>query len=41
MQNDYATQLRQAQQELLQQNPSGVTRPELGINNTLNGFTPQ
>ena len=41
MQNDYATQLRQAQQELLQQNPSGVTRPELGITHTLNGFTPQ
>jgi hypothetical protein len=41
MQNDYATQLRQAQQNLLQQNPSGVTRPELNIGHTLNGFTPQ
>ena len=41
MQNDYATQLMQAQHELLQQNPSGLTRPELGISRALNGFTPQ
>jgi hypothetical protein len=41
MQDDYATQLRAAQQQLLQQNPSGLTRPELGISRTLNGFTPQ
>jgi hypothetical protein len=41
MQDDYATQLRGAQQQLMQQNPSGLTRPELGINHTLNGFTPQ
>jgi hypothetical protein len=41
MQNDYATQLRQAQQELLQQNSSGLTRSELGVTHTLNGFTPQ
>src|SRR5256885_14777324 len=41
MQNDYATQLRQAQQTLMQQNPSGVTRPELGVTHSLNGFTPQ
>jgi hypothetical protein len=41
MQDDYATQLRQAQGSLLQQNPSGVTRPELGIGHTLNGFAPQ
>lgn len=41
MQDDYATQLRAAQQQLLQQNPSGITRPELGISRTLNGFTPQ
>ena len=41
MQDDYATQLRQAQQNLLQQNPSGLTRPELGITHTLNGFAPQ
>ena len=41
IQDDYATQLRAAQQQLLQQNPSGLTRPELGISRTLNGFTPQ
>jgi hypothetical protein len=40
-QDDYATQLRSAQQQLLMQNPSGVTRPELGVNRALNGFTPQ
>ena len=27
--------------QLMQQNPSGLTRPELGIAHTLNGFTPQ
>jgi hypothetical protein len=41
MQDDYATQLRSAQQQLLQQNPSGLTRPELSINHTLSGFSPQ
>ncbi len=41
MQNDYATQLRQAQHDMLVQNPSGITRPELSINRALNGFTPQ
>ena len=41
MQDDYATQLRGAQQQLLQQNPSGITRPEVAIGHTLNGFTPQ
>ena len=41
MQDDYATQLRAAQQQMLQQNPSGVTRGELSINRTLNGFSPQ
>jgi hypothetical protein len=41
MQDDYATQLRQAQQNLMQQNPSGLTRPELGIDHSLNGFVPQ
>jgi hypothetical protein len=25
----------------MQQNPSGVTRPELGIDHSLNGFVPQ
>jgi len=41
MQDDYATQLRQAQQLQLQQNPSGLTRGELGVNRALNGFTPR
>jgi len=41
MQDDYATQLRAAQQQMLQQNPSGLTRGELGINRALNGFSPQ
>jgi hypothetical protein len=41
MQDDYATQLRAGQQQLLQQNPSGLTRGELNINRALNGFTPQ
>ena len=41
MQDDYATQLRQAQHDMLVQNPSGITRPELSINRALNGFTPQ
>ena len=41
MQDDYATQLRSAQHELLLQNPSGDTRPEMGLNRALNGFTPR
>ena len=41
MQDDYATQLRGVQQGLLQQNPSGLTRPELGVSRALNGFTPR
>ncbi len=41
MQDDYATQLSTAQHELLLQNPSGLTRPEMGISRALNGFTPQ
>jgi len=41
MQDDYAAQLRQAEHELLMQNPSGQTRPEMGIKRALNGFTPQ
>jgi hypothetical protein len=40
MQDDYATQLQSAQHELLLQNPSGDTRPEMGLNRALNGFTP-
>jgi|SoimicmetaTmtLMB_FD_contig_31_3628939_length_467_multi_1_in_0_out_0_1 hypothetical protein len=41
MQDDYATQLRSAQHDLLLQNPSGNTRPEMGLSRALNGFTPQ
>jgi hypothetical protein len=40
-QDDYATQLQQEQRELLQQNPSGTTRPELAIGGQLSGFTPR
>ncbi len=40
MQDDYATQLMQAQHDLLVQNPSGLTRPEMSISRALNGFTP-
>ena len=41
MQDDYATGLRGAQQQLLQQNPSGLTRQERGVGHALNGFTPR
>jgi hypothetical protein len=41
MQDDYATQLRSAQHDLLLQNPSGTTRPEMGLSRALNGFTPR
>ena len=41
MQDDYATQLRGAQQQLMQQNSSGLTRPEININHALDGFTPR
>jgi hypothetical protein len=41
MQDDYATQLRSAQHDLLMQNPSGQTRPEMGLSRALNGFTPR
>jgi hypothetical protein len=39
MQDNYATQLRGAQRDLLQQNPSGMTRGEVAIGHELNGFT--
>lgn len=39
-QYDYATQLMQAQRELLRQNPSGTTRQELAVGHALNGYTP-
>jgi hypothetical protein len=38
MQDNYAVQLQQAQRQLLQQNPSGVSRPEIGIGHQLNSF---
>ena len=40
-QADYASQLQALQRALLQQNPSGVTRPELSVSGALNGYTPQ
>jgi hypothetical protein len=39
MQDDYAASLMSAQRQLLQQNPLGVTRPELSIGQQLNGYT--
>jgi hypothetical protein len=39
MQDNYATQLRGTQRDLLQQNPSGMTRGEVAIGHELNGFT--
>ena len=39
MREDYATGLRGAQRELLQQNPSGLGRQEEAIGHELNGFT--
>jgi hypothetical protein len=39
MQDDYATSLMATQRQLLQQNPSGVSRPEIGIGHELNSFT--
>jgi hypothetical protein len=41
MQDNYAADLRGEQRDLLQQNPSGLTRPELAIGRELNGFTPR
>jgi hypothetical protein len=39
MQQNYATQLMGAQRELLQQNPSGLSRQEISIGHELNGYT--
>ena len=39
MRENYATQLRATQRELLQQNPSGLGRQEEAIGHELNGFT--
>jgi len=38
MREDYATGLRGAQRELLQQNPSGLGRQEQAIGRELNGY---
>jgi hypothetical protein len=38
-QNDYATNLRAAQRDLLQQNPSGLSRQEMAIGHELNGYS--
>jgi hypothetical protein len=40
-QADYASQLQALQRALLQQNPSGVTPPELSISRALNSYTPK
>jgi hypothetical protein len=40
-QDDYATQLMATQRQLLQQNPSGMSRQELAIGHALNGFAPR
>ena len=39
MRENYATRLRAAQRDLLQQNPSGLTQDELAIGHALNGYT--
>ena len=39
-QDNFAAQLRAEQFQLQQQNP-GIRRPQIGINNALNGFTPR
>jgi hypothetical protein len=39
MQQSSATQLQQTQHDLLQQNPSGLTRSEISVGNDLNGYT--
>ena len=39
MQDDYAASLMSAQRQLLEENPSGVTRQELSIGRQLQDFT--
>ena len=39
MQQNYASQLMAAQRDLLQQNPSGLSRQQLAIGHELNGYT--
>ena len=41
IQDNYATDLRAGQRDLLQQNPSGYSRQELAIGRELNGFIPR
>jgi hypothetical protein len=41
MRQDYATQLQGEQRDLMQQNPSGLTRQELAIGHELNGYVPR
>jgi hypothetical protein len=41
MREDYATGLQGAQRQLLQQNPSGLSRQQLEIGRELNGYTPR
>lgn len=38
MREDYATSLREAQRDLLQQNPSGLGRQELEVGRELNSY---
>ena len=38
MREDYATQLRQTQREMLQQNPSGLSREEISVGHELDGY---
>src|SRR5271156_119065 len=39
MQQNYATELTEAQRNLLQQTPAGTSRQELAIGHALNGYT--
>jgi hypothetical protein len=41
IQDNHAADLRSAQRDLLQQNPSGMGRQELAIGRALNGFMPR
>lgn len=41
IQSDYATQLQGQQRDLLQQNPSGLSRDELSVGHQLNGYLPR
>ena len=38
MRENYATQLRSTQRQLLRQDPSGLTRDELAVGHALNGY---